>query len=75
MFVPKYTPIPKSYKPEERPVNQDGKHDFNTMYRSTFQQPMVAKKLTRKQAELLLTELRRRKGYTARPLQYGIAAN
>ena len=32
-YLGTYTPIPDSYKPEEKPVKSEGAQDFNTVHR------------------------------------------
>lgn len=54
-------PVPPCFFPKEQLGVTGGKVDFNTVYKSSFNQPNKIKGLTRHQATQLLHELRQRK--------------
>ena len=65
-YVGRSAPVPHSYKPEEKPIDQKGTFDFKTMNKMEFQPPKMSERLTREQKKQILKELRRRKAAEAR---------
>ena len=68
-FVTKKAEVPQSYKPEASAINKEGQHDFNTSYKVTFQQPNPLKNLDKRQAAMLLRELKQRKAIAGKHQQ------
>ena len=71
-FTGKTAPLTESYKPEVAVVDRDGSQDFRTMYRTCYNKPSLAKRLTRSQQAALLSELRQRKAVATGKPQPGL---
>ncbi len=68
-FLGTYAEIPPLCKRPDAPVDTTGERSFDTIHRTTYAQPSLAKKMTKHQKKFLLRELRKRK-YGERALTF-----
>ena len=67
-FITKSTEMRPSFKPDDKAIVKDGNIDGTTVYAATYKSHTMAQRLDKKQAALLLKELKKRKVQNTKPL-------